>query len=115
MSLQRERIAARAHELWVRRGRPLGSPEIDWAAAEKELAEESGETAPAKAAARDSVRQAVDVLSSDSDRGPVATDTKAPPPPDGASLNPSTSPSPEPSRSGKAARPTRNPGKPRAH
>ena len=27
-----------AYEYWERRGRPLGSPEIDWAAAEKALA-----------------------------------------------------------------------------
>jgi len=27
-----------AYEYWERRGRPLGSPEIDWAAAEKTLA-----------------------------------------------------------------------------
>ena len=27
-----------AYEYWERRGRPLGSPEIDWAAAEKSLA-----------------------------------------------------------------------------
>ena len=113
---QRERILARAYELWVRRGRPIGSPEIDWAAAEKELAENSSETAPAKAAALDSVRQAVDVLTSDSDRGPVATDTNAPPP-DSSSPSPSTStsPSPKPSRPGKAARPTRDANKSRTH
>jgi hypothetical protein len=27
-----------AYELWERRGRPFGSPEVDWAAAEKALA-----------------------------------------------------------------------------
>ena len=27
-----------AYEHWERRGRPLGSPEVDWAAAEKTLA-----------------------------------------------------------------------------
>jgi hypothetical protein len=26
-----------AYEYWERRGRPLGSPEVDWAAAEKAL------------------------------------------------------------------------------
>ena len=114
MSSQRERIAARAYELWLRRGRPIGSSEIDWAAAEKELAENPDETAPAKAAALDSLRQAVDASTSDSDRGPVATDTKAPSP-DSESPSPDTSPSPKPSRPGKAEAPTRDRGKPRTH
>jgi Protein of unknown function (DUF2934) len=30
-------IARLAYELWERRGRPLGSPEIDWYAAERVL------------------------------------------------------------------------------
>lgn len=30
-------IASLAYELWERRGRPLGSPEIDWHAAENAL------------------------------------------------------------------------------
>jgi len=30
-------IARLAYELWERRGRPLGSPEIDWHAAESAL------------------------------------------------------------------------------
>ena len=114
MSSQRERIAERAHELWVRRGRPIGSPEIDWAAAEQELAEESGETTPAKAAARDSVRQAIDVLTNDSDRGPVATETKGPPPADESSPSENKSSTSKPSSGGKAGGPTR-PGKPRTH
>jgi len=33
----REEIARLAYELWERRGRPLGSPEIDWYAAESAL------------------------------------------------------------------------------
>ena len=37
MSSQRARIAARAYELWERRGRPEGSPEVDWSAAEREI------------------------------------------------------------------------------
>ena len=37
MSSQHARIAARAHDLWELRGRPEGSPEIDWCQAEKEL------------------------------------------------------------------------------
>ncbi len=32
-----EEIARLAYELWERRGRPLGSPEIDWYAAETAL------------------------------------------------------------------------------
>ncbi len=31
-----------AFEYWERRGRPLGSPEIDWSAAEKALASSHG-------------------------------------------------------------------------
>lgn len=33
-----DEIAKLAYELWQRRGRPLGSPEIDWYAAENALA-----------------------------------------------------------------------------
>jgi len=32
-----EEIARLAYELWERRGRPLGSPEMDWYAAESAL------------------------------------------------------------------------------
>jgi hypothetical protein len=32
-----DEIARLAYELWERRGRPLGSPEIDWHAAENAL------------------------------------------------------------------------------
>ena len=32
-----DEIAKLAYELWERRGRPLGSPEIDWHAAERAL------------------------------------------------------------------------------
>ena len=32
-----DEIAKLAYELWKRRGRPLGSPEIDWHAAESAL------------------------------------------------------------------------------
>jgi hypothetical protein len=31
-----------AYEHWERRGRPIGSPEIDWSAAEKALASSPG-------------------------------------------------------------------------
>jgi hypothetical protein len=32
-----EQIAERAHQLWIERGRPDGSPEQDWLQAEEEL------------------------------------------------------------------------------
>jgi hypothetical protein len=32
-----DEIARLAYELWERRGRPLGSPEVDWYAAESAL------------------------------------------------------------------------------
>lgn len=70
--MQRARIAARAYTLWERRGKPEGSPEIDWDAAEKELAADAS-TKP------NATQQAADVLTSDSDRGPVATHTKSAP------------------------------------
>jgi len=37
--IQHELIAARAHELWVLRGCPIGSPEQDWFQAEEEMYE----------------------------------------------------------------------------
>lgn len=36
------RVAGRAGELWQARGRPMGSPEVDWARAQAELADVSG-------------------------------------------------------------------------
>ena len=36
--LHHEKIARLAYSLWERRGRPFGSPEIDWCRAELELA-----------------------------------------------------------------------------
>jgi hypothetical protein len=30
-------VAARAYELWIQRGCPIGSPEVDWLQAEREL------------------------------------------------------------------------------
>ncbi|HLH16616.1 MAG TPA: DUF2934 domain-containing protein [Bryobacteraceae bacterium] len=32
-----EQIAIRAYQLWEERGRPIGSPEVDWRNAEEEL------------------------------------------------------------------------------
>lgn len=37
MAVPHEQIAERAYFLWEERGRPLGSPEIDWQRAEREL------------------------------------------------------------------------------
>ena len=34
-----EKIAIRAYELWIGRGCPIGSPEIDWLQAEAEISE----------------------------------------------------------------------------
>ena len=36
--LDSDRVAQRAYELWVGRGSPIGSPEVDWFRAESELA-----------------------------------------------------------------------------
>ena len=32
-----DKIALRAYELWIARGSPIGSPEIDWFAAERTI------------------------------------------------------------------------------
>jgi hypothetical protein len=32
-----EKISARAYQLWIERGCPIGSPEIDWLRAETEI------------------------------------------------------------------------------
>ena len=34
---RQQKIAARAYELWVERGSPIGSPDEDWFRAEQEL------------------------------------------------------------------------------
>ncbi len=74
MSSQRARISARAYDLWERRGKPEGSPEMDWYAAEKELARDD----PTKPKATlDALQQkAAEVLTNNSDRGPIASDTE---------------------------------------
>ncbi len=43
--IDHEQIAVRAHELWERRGRPIGSPEEDWYRAERELTSRSDRAA----------------------------------------------------------------------
>lgn len=40
-------VAQRAFELWMLRGCPIGSPEVDWFEAEAELEEESSQIAGA--------------------------------------------------------------------
>jgi hypothetical protein len=47
-------IARRAHELWLRRGCPTGTPELDWQQAERELQVEAahGAAPPAATASR---------------------------------------------------------------
>jgi hypothetical protein len=37
VTLTHQQIAERAYFLWEERGRPVGSPEIDWLRAEREL------------------------------------------------------------------------------
>ncbi len=43
-----QKIAARAHELWIERGCPFGSPDEDWFRAEEEI-RGSGAAVPASA------------------------------------------------------------------
>ena len=76
MSAQRARIAARAYELWERRGRPEGSPELDWAMAEKEIVAEANHPGQSKAALAALQQEAAKVVTSDSDKGPTASNTE---------------------------------------
>ena len=46
-SIAEEQISARAYELWIERGCPIGSPEVDWYNAEQELRGTSGTATPA--------------------------------------------------------------------
>lgn len=77
MSVQRGRIAERAYDLWERRGKPEGSPEIDWSAAEQEMLGDANDPAQAKATLDPLQQQAADVLTSDFDKGPIASNTAA--------------------------------------
>lgn len=43
MSATHAQIEERAYYLWERRGRPVGSPEVDWERAERELREQEAE------------------------------------------------------------------------
>ena len=77
MSASRALIAARAYELWVQRGQPDGSPETDWYEAENELSRDANDPTQAKATLDPLQQEAADVLTNDSDRGPIATGTEA--------------------------------------
>jgi hypothetical protein len=76
MSAQRARIAARAYELWQRRGRPEGSPEVDWAMAEREILAEANDSKPSNAALAALRQEAANVVTSESDKGPTASNTE---------------------------------------
>jgi hypothetical protein len=45
-----DQIQLRAYQYWEERGRPLGTPEVDWFRAEQELAAEEPEGALSKIA-----------------------------------------------------------------
>lgn len=47
----REAVELRAYELWIERGSPIGSPEVDWLRAETELAETTHPATQSQAAA----------------------------------------------------------------
>jgi hypothetical protein len=101
MSVHRAKIAARAHELWELRGKPEGSPEIDWNQAERELSVDAAEATKPNASVDSLQREAADVSTSASDRGPTASDTETTAP-DG--------PIPKRSRTGRTARQPRENG-----
>ena len=74
MSSQRARITARAYELWVQRGKPIGSPEIDWYEAQTQIENEAND--PAKLESHRWTRwleEAADVLTTDLDKRPSRT------------------------------------------
>jgi hypothetical protein len=77
---QRDRISARAHELWVLRGRPEGSPEVDWLNAESEIKERAAETDLPRDSVDNSLREApeVDRARSPNPRPAVRTETSVP-------------------------------------
>jgi hypothetical protein len=91
MSTQHARIAARAHVLWELRGRPEGSPEIDWYEAEKQLQGDANAAGP-KATVDPLAQRAADIL--DGGNPPAASD-------DGTGTTPPDRPLP------KGARPRR--------
>jgi hypothetical protein len=62
MSEQRDRIAARAYDLWERRGRPVGSPEVDWLAAEREIRAQTSDAEAPNAALAGQQQKQTDAL-----------------------------------------------------
>jgi hypothetical protein len=50
MADNRSKIEKLAHDLWVKRGRPVGDPMTDWLQAEKIIASQQQTAAPAQRA-----------------------------------------------------------------
>jgi hypothetical protein len=46
MNIESDLIERKAYELWERRGRPVGSPEVDWLEAESVLRNGAAEEVP---------------------------------------------------------------------
>jgi len=84
MSSQRARITARAYDLWVQRGKPIGSPEVDWYEAQTQIENEANDPAKPKATPDPLAEEAADVLTTDLDKvgrsadDPDATETTSP-------------------------------------
>jgi poly-gamma-glutamate capsule biosynthesis protein CapA/YwtB (metallophosphatase superfamily) len=77
MSAQRARIAARAYDLWERRGRPEGSPEVDWVMAEQQILGDANDPVQPKVTFDSLLQEIPDVVTSASDKGPTASNTEA--------------------------------------
>ena len=52
-----EKIAMRAYEKWIKRGRPMGTPEQDWVEAEAELRAEWSRTGAGQGLGASAVRR----------------------------------------------------------
>jgi Protein of unknown function (DUF2934) len=87
MSSQRARITARAYDLWVQRGKPIGSPEVDWYEAQTQIENEANDPGKPKAALDPLAEEAADALTTGLDRvnrpgrsagDPSATETTSP-------------------------------------
>jgi hypothetical protein len=52
-----EKIAMRAYEKWIKRGRPMGTPEQDWAEAEAELRAEGSRSGTGQILGASAVRR----------------------------------------------------------
>lgn len=74
LRIDAQAISRRAHELWLKRGCPTGTPELDWQEAERELRSEAlmagaaNDRAPKDEAAKDAAASNPG-LTSDSGRG----------------------------------------------